>query len=849
MEYTRPQRQMYALLLVCVVGLSFVGEAEGNIKASNGSITWSDLPPDPQYNTTTDKPDLTFDIVFTVASEFIHAVAPNEFPWELLRGIINGTVNPLQDYKDFVSYSAGFIACFSLALLFVVAMPITGLIFCCCRCCENCGGKMLQRDKYNTTCRRVSFGILLLFITALMTLGLAGVVMANSQMSTSVNDIKGTIDTNLDDLGAYIKHTFQEFDFLAFRQFGFVSSLIWKDLFNVDKLIGKPVRDNFARKVDPALGSVYRLGRESIGLQANLIAVNQSVNQLKENGSRLQEALDLARNDINATLQSIQCVPGPGQVCPKDEIDLNRVNTAADFKIIDIAAELNRVNDALKINITDKADQGQQELDDIPNKVKNESQDVIDQFMDELEKLQESVQQEVDDITFELSPEIEKFLALFSSDSTAPQAQQLYDVIAFVQMLDRYRFYVGMALSSIIFIVVLCNFLGMMFGECGRFKGDRPTERACLSNFGGTLLLAGVAFSFIFSAFIMILTTLCFLLGGVSEKVVCEPITTRSIFKEVIDYPYLIDKTSQYWLSDNLFGKGKDPLTVESLIISCEIDEGLYSALRLGNIYNITAALDYRKLYPDIGTKLDGINLDLSQVVILDPETKTALRNFVDSGVADVNYTKYLEEIKKGVTQVNLTHLAGRLEGYAVDPLPYSNRTRLMEHATTLRNIQKDFVEPMASYVNSLERNLDALLAKAGDLSPLVNESLTNIEDTQDYIHTTGPDLFRVAVQSFVDGIIDYVDQYVLYVLTQVNNEVGGCKPIANLYDSLEVLVCNNMVYSFNGFWLCLGWCVLLFIPSIIFAVKLSKFYRRMRFYEDYYNAHDMETMPMKTYE
>ena len=37
-----------------------------------------------------------------------------------------------------------------------------------------------------------------------------------------------------------------------------------------------------------------------------------------------------------------------------------------------------------------------------------------------------------------------------------------------------------------------------------------------------------------------------------------------------------------------------------------------------------------------------------------------------------------------------------------------------------------------------------------------------------------------------------------------------------------------------NGFWLALGWCLLFFIPSIIVAVKLAKYFRRMDYSTGY---------------
>lgn len=37
-----------------------------------------------------------------------------------------------------------------------------------------------------------------------------------------------------------------------------------------------------------------------------------------------------------------------------------------------------------------------------------------------------------------------------------------------------------------------------------------------------------------------------------------------------------------------------------------------------------------------------------------------------------------------------------------------------------------------------------------------------------------------------------------------------------------------------NAFWFSLGWCMIFFIPSIIFSIKLAKYYRRMK-YSDVY--------------
>lgn len=51
-------------------------------------------------------------------------------------------------------YEAGFLVCAAIGIAYLVLMPLVGLFFACCRCCGNCGGKMLQKQTSSTGCRR-----------------------------------------------------------------------------------------------------------------------------------------------------------------------------------------------------------------------------------------------------------------------------------------------------------------------------------------------------------------------------------------------------------------------------------------------------------------------------------------------------------------------------------------------------------------------------------------------------------------------------------------------------------------------------------------------------------------------
>lgn len=68
-----------------------------------------------------------------------------------------------------IYYELGFVVCAIIGILFIVLVPLVGWFFCMCRCCDNCGGEMYQRQKKNANCRRGLLSTLLLTTTFIIT--------------------------------------------------------------------------------------------------------------------------------------------------------------------------------------------------------------------------------------------------------------------------------------------------------------------------------------------------------------------------------------------------------------------------------------------------------------------------------------------------------------------------------------------------------------------------------------------------------------------------------------------------------------------------------------------------------
>lgn len=96
---------------------------------------------------------------YNLAKGFIHLVQKSDIPYDKMQAlkdyVDDGTDHSAKEIMDKVNpilvYEAGLIALLVIGILYCVLMPFVGAIFCCCRCCGNCGGKRYQEAPVSTS--------------------------------------------------------------------------------------------------------------------------------------------------------------------------------------------------------------------------------------------------------------------------------------------------------------------------------------------------------------------------------------------------------------------------------------------------------------------------------------------------------------------------------------------------------------------------------------------------------------------------------------------------------------------------------------------------------------------------
>ncbi|XP_028314752.1 prominin-1-A isoform X5 [Gouania willdenowi] len=778
-------------------------------------------------------------ILFHMVHGFLCAVQPNAFPHDLIVQFTKDRFGAIHtEYQKAIYYEIGFLVCAAVGLVFAILLPLVGLFFCMCRCCDNCGGEMHQRQRKNADCRRGLLGTLLFSTSLVITIGVLCAYAANQNLSSQVKNIRRLVNSNMRDLHTFTNDTPMQIDYLI-SQYATAKNKVIYDLDNIGPLLGGKIHDQLEKEVHPALDQVLSMAGAMRETKDALENANVSLEVLQEGTGKLNVNLSLVRNSINRTLNDPGCHDEESdatsaQLCRNIRQSLSQLQISANYtRLPNINAQLEKMSNLLKTDLSAIVQKGYSALNDTPHMVIEQTRSVV-----------ENVQNLVDGIgsnisSFSKALPVQSVLSNFTILISHVHAK-IEDFYPEIDKIDFYRWIACITLCCMVVLVLAFNLLGLLCGTLGYDKHASPTTRGCISNTGGTMLMAGVGFSFIFSLVLMGAVTIIFLIGGNMEKLVCEPYHSKELFK-VVDTPYMINPEWKNFIPGYMYNDSDLELTAESLYSSCKQNKGIYSAMRMDKIFNISSFMNTTMFTKDVVSQLESVRIDLRSIILLDAEGKRVLQDFSEAGLSEINYADYLEEVNKGVTVVDLLSYSRDLEAQT-DLMPRSPlRNALKGHIGTLRQIHRQQINPMEQamkYVrarSALNQSMRYLERTASDLPNKVLAVIDAVEAAQYLISKNASHIFNQETGKYTGIIVGYFHQYIEWVKTSLALEVAPCKPFTNMLDTAEIMTCSFLVDSMNAFWMGLGCSTLFLLPSIVLAVKLAKYYRRMET-EDVYD-------------
>ncbi|KAM7112135.1 prominin-1 isoform 7-T8 [Ciconia maguari] len=762
----------------------------------------------------------------------LYLVQPNSFPQDLIRKLAQQKFGNTQgDYQkpenvvltlQAIYYEIGFIVSAALGLLFILLLPLVGLCFCMCRCCDNCGGEMHQRQKKNADCQRSCFATFLFVASLIISVGVLCAYAANQHLTNQVRGAKKLVNSNFKDLKIFLNDTPAQIDYLV-SQYNTTKDKALSDLNNVGPLLGSRVQEQLGKEVRPALDAVLTMAGAIRETKEALENVSVSVEVLQEGTERLHANLTDVKMHLTNTLNDSACSAAQAaSTCNIIRNSLNQLNINANFSgLPGVSSQLAKVNDVLKIDLSSLVQKGYAAFNDTPDLVVNQTGNILSDIKNVLESIGSNI------TTFTKTLPVQKILADLTIYLTQSEAY-VQDYFPVVEQYDFYRWLGCLILCCMVVLILVFYYLGLLCGTCGYDKHASPTTRGCISNTGGNFLMAGVGFSFLFSWVLMIVVVLTFVTGGNVEKLVCEPFEDKTLFK-VLDTPYLLNQHWKNYLSGILFKNPNINLTFEKVYSDCKENKGIYTSLHLEHLFNINEFLNISMYTEDVALKIEHIQINLSKIILLDEIGKENLLNFSSSGIEGINFAAYLTEINKSVTKVDLLSFANDLEARA-DQLPKGAlENALKGHANNIRMIHNQQVVPLEQAMSTLNQSIRLLKRTSSELMVKVKNVISAVNAAQLLINNNASLVIVQETKKYMDTIVGYFEQYIEWVKESIAMEVAACKPIANVIDTaVDIFLCSYITDSVNTFWFGLGGSSIFLIPAIIFAVKLSKYYRRM---------------------
>ncbi|XP_078079164.1 prominin-2 [Mustelus asterias] len=757
-------------------------------------------------------------VLYRMVHGFIDIIQPNPFPTDIVKTLVKNASELENKYQKVLLYEVGFIVCAVIGILFFLLMPLVGLCFCCCRCCGNCGGKLYQEQTKSTNCRRKTLAAILFLITTVILAGSICMFVSNEKATESLQDSGNLLGDSLGNLKTYLNAIPKQIRAITDASAVPINS-VTDNLDNIGLDLGVPILKKLGETTYDALNSASQLAQDITEMNDKLLLINSTAARLLQQQEVLEQNLTAIRQNINNTLN--KC----GSQCSSSQGLVANLTLSANFSTVpNMDKEIKAMKQLVKADLPFFVQEGYKAFNDTPALLVNQSASA----MTEIKKSIKDIETQIKNITNEF-PVLTSITSVSSEIDNINTSMNKY--LPQVQQADKYRWIVGIVLSCIILLVVLCNYLGMLLGATCLNPNVDPTERSLFSNCGGNLFMAGASFSFIFSWLLMFFVFIMFIVGGNVYSLVCKPWYNDELFQNIENSGL----TANLNLAQS-FGLKNTTLSISNVYNDCQNNTPVWKVLKLSQTFNLDEYLDLSKYTGDISSEFDSLNINLSGIVLLNDKGKKIVNDLLKTGINDLNFTSISKQLRMPLIQGELLYTAEKLQNLSKevsDPI----KTDLSRNAASLKELNNWIQNNMVPNIGKLKENIENLQAKTSQIEENVNATLSHVNSAQTFLHTKSSDIIKNESKAFLECQLDTFHSYVSWTKIMITENLARCRPVAEAFNSAEAIACSYLLDSFNAFWFSLGWSTIFLIPSIIFAVKLAKFYRRMTTSDVYENS------------
>ncbi|KAK5641503.1 hypothetical protein RI129_010050 [Pyrocoelia pectoralis] len=759
--------------------------------------------------------------LYNVTTMFMNLIVSQEIYPEGFIKVVDGKLvlgSLSEQWQTLLAHYAALIAVVIVLLIFGILMPICGLCFCCCRCCGKCGARSKPFDKKGDLCKKICLATLLIGMGTLMLFGVVCAFVSNQHMQDGTNELPTNLKNSVRDADVYIQSTAKQIHLLLDVNYKEFEQLLFVTLDDCSNIISNQLEE-YSNAT--ALTEVFTIVNGLDEIKADLSFIKTVARDMRHNASELSDKVRGVKNSLVRALHKCNEV---SQCSDMLSNYINPLGTEIDFSNLpDISQEIDNLNEVLNLDIAKTLKEGQQALDNIQVEINR----TISSQIPKVKKSINTAGKEVIAGGSNVTTVLKKVSQALDDYVEEP----LKDIEENLNKYSPYRYYVGLGVSCSLLIITLCVTLGLVCGICGK-RPDAYSDDCCNKGAGSRFLMIGVGIMFLFAIILVVVTIVHFFLGILAQRLICDSFrhpNTSQVVK-------LVDEVM------NLKGSLGLDVDINWVLNSCNKNLSIYNVFKLQNLFDINEVITYLDKFEINQTLADlteQINANTS-VDILNDKAEAHLKKLVSSGIADIKYDKFIDEYATNFTTIDLDFLASKLDELVKivqDKVPSQPNlpADLIESAKNLRAYQKLYVVPMTMGAKEstviAQKLKESLKFGKESFEVAINTLIEELKAAEHYLRYQGPSTMTAIAQNFGYGIEKQVRSYLYRVINNTKDKVGQCGPLSAGLNATLIATCDKILLPWNGFWFSLMWCLLLFIPTIIFSTKLATLYQK---YEPY---------------
>ncbi|XP_063727626.1 prominin-1-like isoform X2 [Symsagittifera roscoffensis] len=729
----------------------------------------------------------------------------------------------------------------TLSLLFVFCCPLVSCCFCICRCCCNkCGAQKRQKNPTTVCCVVLLVGTILGMVLA----GLGGAMLTatNNQITEDIPDKAFEFpQDSIQTIGDWVNNVISDMFDTGTLMFSNVTDIIIADMQEAGDQIFQPIID----WLEDSLASEFAAVDTAMADYSNYSGIMDSLYDDIYYGRSTQPE---NMKEISNALAAISAALGGDATCMGDA-PCSNVIAEIDKHIIDDSTYTGAYTETPVSGPSIASGfNSSLLLQDALTRAGDTLNNLTESQLDALEQMMKTTISNLTDVLDEARDGITDTI----NKSLSTLTDSLDDIREDSAEYDDYRKGVGaipMAPAALVFFTVL---LGLILGGAGFKKHTEPHERSSLSNGGGKCICLGSVCSFLFVWFYMIGFIFPLLIFS-TPLMICQGLQSNEIIENIIDRPYFLDGENEYYLAKLILGNSSIELSIATVMSDCKSGKTAWTAFHVNEstLYDYNSFLNSSKLIDDAMSQFnDSSNFNFSEFEFIDGDFqsdiddiqaneasyKTALdsfKTFVQSTVG-VYYTQL--NTNQAATPTGVTGTPCEDSATACDSLDtiLTSLQAVVPTSSAITQAETDLIAVIASRdqmktdQTDFEAAVDASKTAIGDIATTTAALEVAVDNAQTALQTNGTDWILNNTEQYALKLFGWFDDTFAYILNAFANDIGECESFVKIYDAFLVYMCDYFLLELSGLFFASGVAAVGLITLMVFATKLSKYFKRM---------------------